>query len=88
MFFAGLAIWVVIGVVGGLLVRLLFRTMGTYAALTLVFGVFGALIGGMLGSSAHVHHDPNPLRVGGLIGATTGALLFPWMYHFVQRKTV
>jgi uncharacterized membrane protein YeaQ/YmgE (transglycosylase-associated protein family) len=56
--------------------------------MTLIFGVCGAFIGGMLGTSAYVHHDPLPLRLGGLIGAALGALIFSWLYHLMARKAV
>lgn len=88
MVFAGLAVWLVLGIVGGIVVRAGYRTDGTLLALTIVFAVLGAFIGGMLGTAAYIHYDPSPLRLGGILGATTGALLFPWMYHFVQRTAV
>lgn len=86
MFFVGLIVWLAIGLVGGILARVMYSTRDTAAALTFVFGVFGAFIGGMLGLSGYVHHDATPMRFGGLLGASLGALLFAFMYHFVQRK--
>lgn len=86
MFVAGFALWLLFGVVGAVAIQAAYRTDGTVLALTVAFAIFGAFIGGMLGTSAYIHHDPNPLRVGGIIGALVGAFLFPWMYHFVQRK--
>lgn len=86
MFFIGLLVWLVIGLVGGVLARVLYSAPDTAAALTVVFGVFGAFIGGMLGLSGYVHHDANPLRFGGLLGAVLGAITFALMYHVAQRK--
>jgi uncharacterized membrane protein YeaQ/YmgE (transglycosylase-associated protein family) len=86
MFFVGLLVWLVIGVAGGMLARMLYTSPDTVAALTVVFGVFGAFIGGMLGLSGYVHHDANPMRLGGLIGAIVGAVGFALIYHVVQRK--
>lgn len=88
VFVTGFLIWLVLAVLVGAMMRALFRAPGTSGALTFIFAVFGAFIGGMLGESAYVYHDPYPLRVGALIGATAGALLFSWMYHFVARKAV
>lgn len=88
MYVVGLAVWLVLGIVGGVAVRALYRTEGTVVALTVIFAVLGAFIGGMLGTGAYIHHDPNPLRLGGLIGSAAGALLFSWMYHFVHRTAL
>jgi uncharacterized membrane protein YeaQ/YmgE (transglycosylase-associated protein family) len=87
-FIIGFAVWIAIGLAGGIVARVLFPVAGIIAGLTLFFGVSGAFIGGMLGTSAYVHHAPLPLRLGGLIGATAGALLFSWLYHFMARKAV
>lgn len=87
-FITGFAVWLVIGVVGGLVAHGLYRADHTVTALAVVFGVFGAFIGGMLGTSAHIFHDPVPLRVGGIIGASAGSLAFPFIYQFIARKVV
>lgn len=87
-FVTGFLIWLVIGIGGGLLVRAVYRGPTTTAFLTLFFGVAGAFIGGMLGVSAYVTHDPTPLRLGGLLGAVLGALLFPFIYNLVARKAL
>jgi uncharacterized membrane protein YeaQ/YmgE (transglycosylase-associated protein family) len=87
-FITGFAVWLVIGLLAGFLARTLYRTAGTTAALTHAFGVFGAFIGGMLGTSAYIFHAPVPLRLGGIVGATLGALFFSMLYHFIARKAV
>ncbi len=87
-FVTGFLIWLVFAVIAGALVRALFRAPGTSGALTFIFAIFGAFIGGMLGVSAYVYHEPYPTRVGALVGAVAGALVFSGMYHFVARKAV
>jgi uncharacterized membrane protein YeaQ/YmgE (transglycosylase-associated protein family) len=87
-FIGGFAVWLAIGLLGGFLARTVYRTDTTVAALTFAFGVFGAFIGGMLGTSAYIHHAPVPLRPGGVIGAVMGALFFSMLYHFIARKAV
>lgn len=87
-FLGGLAVWVVIGLAAGFLIKTAYRAPETTPLLTLVFGFFGALIGGMLGTSPYIHHDPTPLRFGGLLGATLGALFFSWLYHYTARKAI
>jgi uncharacterized membrane protein YeaQ/YmgE (transglycosylase-associated protein family) len=56
--------------------------------LAVVFGVFGAFIGGMLGTSPYIFHDPTPLRFGSLLGAFLGAVLITFLYHFIARKAI
>lgn len=87
-FITGFAVWIAIGLVAAIIARAGYRTPGTEAPITFAFGVFGAFIGGMLGTSAYIFHDPVPLRVGSLIGAVLGAVFFTLLYHFAARKVV
>lgn len=87
-FILGFAVWLAVGLVGALVIRSAYRTEGTVAALTIAFGVFGAFIGGMLGTSAYIYHNPVPLRLGGILGAAAGAFAFSFLYHFIARKAV
>jgi uncharacterized membrane protein YeaQ/YmgE (transglycosylase-associated protein family) len=85
-FVGGFALWVVLGIIGAVAARALYRTDGTEAWLTFTFGLFGAVIGGMLGVSPYIHHAPTPLRLGAILGALMGGLLFTFLYHFIARK--
>ena len=85
-FVTGFLIWLAFGLVGGAIVKALYRTPGTVGALTFIFAIFGAFIGGMLGVSGYSYHNPVPTRVGALVGAAIGAIFFSWVYHFIQRK--
>lgn len=84
----GLLIWTAIGLVAGALARMTYAADAAGAALTFIFAVSGALVGGMLGVSAYVFHDPEPLRVGGIIGAIVGSLFFAYLYHFAARRAL
>ncbi len=84
----GFVIWIVIGVVVALLIRTLYAAAATAAWLTVVFGIFGAFVGGMLAVSGYVYHQPTPLRLGALLGAVLGSLLFTFLYHLVARKGI
>lgn len=88
MFLMGLIVWAVIGFVIGFVVNMVYRGPETSTVMTLVFGFFGAFIGGMLAMSGYIFHDPAPLRIGGLIGASTGAAGFTFMYHFIAKKAL
>jgi uncharacterized membrane protein YeaQ/YmgE (transglycosylase-associated protein family) len=85
-FVGGLILWLVLGVLGAVAARALYRADQTEAWLTFTFGFFGAVIGGMLGTSPYVHHDPTPLRLGAIMGAVLGGVLFSFLYHFIARK--
>lgn len=87
-FAVGFLIWIVFGIVAGFIVKGAYRAAGTEPWLTIVFGVLGAFVGGMLGTAAHVFHDATPLRIGGLIGSAAGAVFFSFLYHFIARKAV
>lgn len=87
-YIVGFLIWTVFGIVLGFVVSRIFRVAGAEPLLSVIFGFLGAWVGGMLGTSAHVYHDPTPLRIGGLIGAFTGAIFFSWVYHFIARRVV
>ncbi len=84
-FVTGFAVWTAIGLAGGFLARTFYRA-DVVTGLTLIFGVCGAFIGGMLGTAAYIHNNPVPLRLGSLIGATAGALFFSTLYHFIAKR--
>lgn len=87
-FATGILIWMVIGLGAAFLFRAFHRGPTTTPFLAACFGVFGALIGGMLGVAGYVAHDPAPLRFGGLLGAVLGAALFSYVYNAVARKFI
>ncbi len=87
-FVTGFLIWIGIGIVASLIVRAVYRGPTTTIPLTVYFGLAGTFIGGMLGASAYVTHDPTPLRLGALIGAVLGGIFFPFVYHLVARKAL
>lgn len=85
----GFLVWLGIAALAILLVGMKFRrTPGTTVLVAGILAVLGTFIGGMLGVSGYVYHDPSPLRIGGLIGAVLGGLLFSSIYYWVARKLV
>ena len=87
-FVFGLGVWLVIGIAMGLAVRVLYRAAATDGTITIVLAIFGAFIGGMLGTSPYIHHNAVPLRFGGLLGAVLGSLLSAFIYHYAARKAI
>lgn len=88
MFATGILIWLAIGVAAAVLTRAVYRGPTTTPFLSVCFGMFGALVGGMLGVAGYISHDPSPLRIGGLIGAVLGAGLFSTIYNAVARRFI
>ena len=87
-FATGILIWLAVGIGAALLFRALYRGPTTTLFLAVCFGMFGALVGGMLGVSGYVAHDPHPLRFGGLLGCVLGAVLFSYTYNAIARKFI
>jgi uncharacterized membrane protein YeaQ/YmgE (transglycosylase-associated protein family) len=88
MYAIGILLWIVFGIAAAFLLRHFFPGPTTTLALTLFFGIMGALVGGMLGVAPYVTHDPSPLRFGGIVGGILGAVLFPFVYLLVARKAL
>lgn len=86
VYVTGFVIWTFFGLLAAGVMRVVYRAPGTTPLLTYVFGFFGAFVGGMLGVFPYVAHNPYPTRVGALIGAALGALLFSFIYHIAERK--
>jgi uncharacterized membrane protein YeaQ/YmgE (transglycosylase-associated protein family) len=87
-FVFGLGVWLAIGLAAGLAMRVVYRAAETEGIVTLTLAVFGAFIGGMLGTSPYIHHNAVPLRFGGLLGAVLGSLLASFIYHYAARKAI
>jgi uncharacterized membrane protein YeaQ/YmgE (transglycosylase-associated protein family) len=88
VFVTGFLIWLAFGVIAAFVMRAMLPSPETTTPVSFLLAIFGAFIGGMLGVSAYVYHDPFPTRFGGLLGALIGAFLFCWIYHFAARKAV
>lgn len=87
-YFAGFVVWLAIALVAGFVMYAIFHEQATNRLLTIVFAIFGAFIGGMLGVSGYIWHAPTPLRFGALLGAILGASFFSFVYQFVARKAL
>lgn len=84
----GAGVWVVLGGVIGLLMKSLVRAPETnpgHTRLLVVFGAFGAVIGGMLGVGLFHFEHPNALSLGGFGGAVVLAAFMTWLYRWGIR---
>ena len=87
----GVAVWIVLGVLIGmgmkLLVKLPEETSG-HAVILGVLGGFGALVGGMLGVGIFHLRNPVALSLGGMGGAVALALLMTWIYRWGTKGLI
>jgi len=81
----GVGIWIVMGAVVGLAMKLVVRRPDTtpgHTRLLCLLGAFAAVIGGMLGVGIFEFDDPVALSIGGMGGAAGFAALMTWVYRW------
>lgn len=81
----GVGIWIVMGAVVGLAMKLVVRRPDTtpgHTRLLCLLGAFAAVIGGMLGVGIFEFDDPVALSIGGMAGAAGFAALMTWVYRW------
>jgi hypothetical protein len=87
----GIAVWIVLGGLIGLAMKMLIKlpeeTPG-HAMVLAVLGAFGAVIGGMLGVGIFHLYDPMALSVGGMGGAIFLAAFMAWVYRWGTRGLI
>ena len=80
--------WIVIGIVAGLLARLIVpgrQTMGW--AMTIVLGLAGSLVGGFLSTSVFgAERADGMLNTSGLIMSTVGAVIALGLYLAYEKR--
>jgi len=87
----GIGIWIVMGAVVGLSMKVLVKrpeeTPGHTTVLA-VLGAFAAVIGGMLGVGIFHLYDPLALSPGGMGAALFFSALMSWVYRWGVRGLV
>jgi hypothetical protein len=87
----GVGIWIVLGALVGLTMKVLVKRPEEQPGHTLIlvlFGAFGAVVGGMLGVGIFQFEDPTALSLGGMVGALALSALFTWLYRWGIRTLV
>jgi len=87
----GIGIWIVMGAVIGLLMKVLVKRPEETPGHTLVLVViaaFGAVIGGMLGVGIFHFFEPLALSVGGMASAAVFAAFMAWVYRWGIRGLI
>ncbi len=87
----GVGIWIVMGVVIGLGMKVIVKrpeeTPG-HTPILLVLAVLASVIGGMLGVGIFDVHSPVAISWGGMGGALVFSLLMAWVYRWGVRGLV
>jgi hypothetical protein len=81
----GVGIWIVMGGVIGLAMKLVVKRPDTtpgHSRLLFILGAFAAVIGGMLGVGILEFDNPVALSLGGMAGAAALATLMTWIYRW------
>lgn len=84
----GIGIWIVLGALVGLSMKVLVKQSGErpgHTTLLAIFGAFGAVIGGMLGVGLFHFLDPRALSLGGFGGAIFLSALLTGIYRWGIR---
>ncbi|MFP3948801.1 MAG: hypothetical protein ACOC8K_02835 [Gemmatimonadota bacterium] len=87
----GVAIWLLLGAVIGLSMKIFVKleeeTSG-HTTLLIVLGALAAVIGGMLGVGIFQFWDPTALSIGGMGGAVFLAAFFSFLYRWGVKAMV
>lgn len=87
----GIGVWIVMGAFIALVMRIAVKrpeeTPGHVPVLVLI-GVFGAVIGGMLGVGIFEFDDPLALSAGGMGGAVTFSIFMSFLYRWGIRGLI
>tara|TARA_Y100000590_G_scaffold140051_1_gene160582 strand:- start:23713 stop:23991 length:279 start_codon:yes stop_codon:yes gene_type:complete len=87
----GIGVWIVMGILVSLLARIVIKqpeeTVGHVTILTLL-GIFGAIIGGMLGVGIAEFEEPLAFSIGGIVGALIFSAFTSFMYRWGIRSLI
>jgi uncharacterized membrane protein YeaQ/YmgE (transglycosylase-associated protein family) len=87
----GIGIWIVMGAVIGLVMKVLIKrpeeTPG-HTTVLVVIGAFGAVVGGMLGVGIFEFFEPLALSAGGMASAAVFAAFTTWIYRWGIRGLI
>lgn len=87
----GVGIWIILGVVVGAVMSSVVRVPEAQpgnAILAMIFGAFGAVVGGMLGVGLFQFGDGRAVSPGGMIGALFLSILMAWTYRWGSKSVV
>ena len=87
----GIGVWIALGAIVGLTMKMLVKLPSEqlgHTLLLVVFGAFGAVVGGMLGVGFFQFGDPRALSTGGMVGALFLSTLLTWTYRWGSKSVV
>jgi len=87
----GIAIWIVMGAVVGLVMKVMIQrpeeTPG-HTPVLMALGAFAAVIGGMLGVGILHLHEPLAISPGGMAGAAVFSVMMTFIYRWGLRTLI
>lgn len=87
----GVGVWIILGAIVGAVMRSVVRVPGAQPGnglLAMIFGAFGAVVGGMLGVGMFQFDDGRALSPGGMIGALALSVLMAWTYRWGSKSVI
>jgi hypothetical protein len=87
----GVGIWIVLGVLVALAIKVLVQRpeeQPGHNLVLVILGAFAAVVGGMLGVGIFHFEDPVALSAGGMAGALFLSALMSWLYRWGIRALV
>lgn len=87
----GIGIWIVLGVLVGMIMKVLIKrpeATGGHDVVLGALGAFAAVIGGMLGVGIASFEDVAALSIGGMMGALLFAVLMTFVYRWGTRTLI
>jgi hypothetical protein len=87
----GIAIWIIMGAVIGLVMRAVIsrpEEQPGHVQVIMALGAFASVIGGMLGVGIFHLFDPLALSIGGMAGAAAFATLMTFIYRWGLRTLI
>lgn len=80
-------IWIVLGLVAGGLAKLLMpgdQKGGCF--LTMLLGIGGALVGGLIGKALNLNYDIGEFDIAAIVSATLGAFLILLVFRAIAKR--